>query len=99
MKTVNFPYLAVALGLFLLLVVTRGSEIGSDGSTALPLLTLLIVNECAFFLTIAGAFIGIKQLKTIDFNLTLNPFYTLSTVLCILLFIQFTLLGIKLWPL
>ena len=75
MKTINFPYLALALGLFLLVVVTRGSETGSDGATALPLLTLLIVNECAFFLTAAGAFIGIKYLKSIDFKFTLKPLY------------------------
>jgi len=99
MKTINFPYLALGLGLFLLLIVNRGSQLDSDGETALPLLTLLIVNECAFFLTAAGTFIGIKQLKSMSFKLTLNPLYTITTLLCILLTIQFTLLGIKLWPL
>ena len=99
MKTYNFPYLAIALGLFLLLVVNRGSQTDSDGITALPLLTLLIVNECAFFLTVAGAFIGIKQLKTINFKFSLKPLYTITTIICILLTVQFTLLGIKLWPL
>ena len=99
MKTVNFPYLALALGLFLLLIVTKGSELDADGVTALPLLTLLIVNECAFILTAAGIFIGLTQLKTIGFNLTKNPLYTMTIVLCILLAIQFTLLGITLWPL
>jgi len=99
MKTINFPYLALALGLFLLMVVTRGSEPGSDGETALPLLTLLIINECAFFLSAVGAFIGIKQLKSINFKFSLNPLYTITTILCILLTIQFTLLGLKLWPL
>jgi hypothetical protein len=99
MKTINFPYLALALGLFLLMVVTMGSETDSEGITALPLLTLLIVNECAFFLTLAGSFIGVKYLKSIDFKLRLNPLYTITTVLCILLTIQFILLGIKLWPL
>ena len=99
MKTINFPYLALALGLFLLMVVTLGSETDSEGITALPLLTLLIVNECAFFLTLAGSFIGVKYLKSIDFKLRLNPLYTITTVLCILLTIQFILLGIKLWPL
>ena len=99
MKTINFPYLALALGLFLLMVVTKGSTTGSDGVTALPLLTLLIANECAFLLTAIGAFIGIKNLKSINFKFSLKPLYTITTVLCILLTIQFTLLGIKLWPL
>jgi hypothetical protein len=99
MKTINFPYIALALGLFLTLVITKGSEMDSAGVTALPLLTLLIINECAFFLTAAGAFIGVKHLKSIAFKISINALYTITTVLCILLTIQFILLGIKLWPL
>ena len=99
MKTINFPYLALALGLFLLMVVTRGSQTDSESITALPLLTLLIVNECAFFLTLAGTIIGLKYLRSINFKFSLKPLYTITTVLCILLTIQFILLGIKLWPL
>ena len=99
MKTINFPYLAMALSLFLLMVITRGSQTGSDGETALPLLTLLIINECAFFLSLAGAFIGLRYLKSIDFRIKLKPLYSITTLLCILLTIQFTLLGLKLWPL
>ena len=99
MKTLNFPYLAMALGIFLLLVITRGSETGSDGETALPLLTLLIINECAFILSAVGVFIGFKYLHTINFNFRLKPLYTMTTLVCVLLTIQFTLLGIKLWPL
>jgi len=60
---------------------------------------LLIINECAFFLSAAGSFIGIRYLSSIDFKLSLKPLYSITTVLCILLTIQFTLLGIKLWPL
>ena len=99
MKTINFPYLSLALGLLLLMLITRGSETGIDGTPALPLLTLLIINECAFFLSVAGSFIGIRYLSSIDFKLSLKPLYSITTVLCILLTIQFTLLGIKLWPL
>ena len=99
MKTVNFPYIALALGVLLLLVVNRGSQTDSEDITALPLLTLLIANECAFFLTAVGSFIGVRQLKSTGYKLTLNPLYTMTTILCILLTIQFTLLGIKLWPL
>jgi hypothetical protein len=99
MKTINFPYLALALGVFLLLVVHRGSQTDSDGITALPLLTLLIANEGAFFMTAIGSFIGIRQLHAVKYKLMLNPLYTMTTILCILLTIQFALLGIKLWPL
>ena len=99
MKTINFPYLALALGLFLTLVISKGSETGSDGETLLPLLTLLIINECGFFLVLAGVFVGLKQLKSIGFKIRSNTFYTITTLLCALLTIQFMLLGIKLWPL
>jgi hypothetical protein len=99
MKTVNFPYLAAALGLFLLLIINRGSQLEADGNTALPLLTLLIINECAFFLTIAGIFIGVKQHRSGAQKFNLMSTYTIVTILCTLLSIVFTLLGIQLWPL
>ena len=99
MKTINFPYLAFALGIFLTLVITKGSEIDSNGETLLPLLTLLIINEGALILTAVGAFIGVRQLKSAGFNLRANTLYTITTIICLLLTIQFMLLGIKLWPL
>ena len=49
MKTFNFPYLALGLGLFLILIVIKGSEAGSDGVTPVPLLTLLVICEFGFF--------------------------------------------------
>lgn len=98
MKTVNFPYIALALGLFLMMVVIKGSEVTTEGLTVLPLLTLLIANECAFILTAIGSFIGVRQLSSINYKLTQKPLYTMTTILCILLTIQFTLLGINLWP-
>jgi len=99
MKTINFPYLALALGLFLSLVITKGIELDVNGETLLPLLTLLIINECAFFLCIAGSFIGVRQLKATGFKLKENALYAITTVICVLFSIQFLLLGIKLWPL
>ena len=99
MKTVNLPYLALVLCLMLTLLITKGSELGSDGQTLLPLLTLLIVNEGAFFLAIAGAFVGVRQLKSAGVKASDNWFYTITTVICVLLSVQFMLLGVKLWPL
>lgn len=99
MKTVNFPYIAMALGLFLMALVIKGSELDDQSQTVLPLLTLLIANECAFFIAIAGSYIGLKYMKSINFNVRLKPLYAITTLICILLTIQFTLLGIKLWPL
>lgn len=61
MKSYNFPYIALGLGLFLMLVVMKGSEPGNEGNTNLPLLTLLFVSEFAFFVTAIGGYIGIKK--------------------------------------
>ncbi len=95
MKTVSFPYIALALGLFLLLVVVRGSQITSDGSTSLPLLTLLVVSEFSFFVNAIGAYIGFNHSLKSGFK----PLYGIITLLCLLLSFYFLWLGIKLWPL
>ena len=95
MKTINFPYIALGLGAFLLLVVMRGSTLNADGTTTLPLLTLLVVSEFAFFVTAIAVYIGSKNVTAMGFK----SFYSLSTLLCLLLSIQFMLLGVKLWPL
>ncbi len=95
MKTIHFPYIALGVGLVFLLMVTIGRQAGPDGDTALPLLTLLVVSEFAFFATGFGAYIGFKQIQTTGFQL----FYALVSLLCGLLSIRFMLLGIDLWPL
>ena len=95
MKTVNLPYIALGLGLLLILVVTKGSETGSDGATALPLLTLLIISEFAFFITAAGVIFGVKHICSVG----IKPVYTITIILCALLSVRFMLLGIDLWPL
>ena len=95
MKTFNLPFFASGFGLFLLIVVVEGSKISDDGYTVLPLLTLLIISEFAFFLTAIGAIVGIKHARATG----LKPFYLSITVLCIVLSVSFMVLGIKLWPL
>jgi len=95
MKTINFPYLALGLGLFLLLVVIGGSQMNTDNTTVLPLLTLLVVSEFSFFVTAIAVYIGSQNIKAMGFK----SFYSLTTLLCLLLSIQFMLLGIELWPL
>ena len=95
MKTRDFPYVALALGAFLLLVVLKGSQIAGDGQTSLPLLTLLVVSEFSFFVNTIGAYIGINQIQKIGFQ----PIYGLVTLLCGVLSLYFMWLGIQLWPL
>ena len=83
----NYPYIAFGLGLFLMLVVMKGSEMRAGGVTAIPLFTLLAISEFAFF-------VGIKHILTAG----ITPFYTIVAIGCIPLSIGFVLLGIELWP-
>ena len=95
MKTVNFPYIASILGIVIMLLVMKGSQPGADGSTAIPLLTLLVMSEFAFFVTAFGVFIGVKHLRVTG----MQPLYAAVTVFCALLSMRFAWLGFELWPL
>ncbi len=94
MKKINFPYIAVVLGLTMMPVIILGNTVDSHGARAVPLLSLLVMNEFAFFASIAGAYIGIQQLRAEGFSLV----YGLVTMLCVSLTVEFTVLGMKLWP-
>lgn len=73
----------------------KGSELNSDGTTLMPLLTLLVVSEFSFFVTAIGVYIGTQNIRTQG----IQSVYTLVTVLCLVLSIRFMFLGIELWPL
>ncbi|MEW8090663.1 MAG: hypothetical protein AB2748_18115 [Candidatus Thiodiazotropha endolucinida] len=90
----NFTFVALGIGLFLMLIVMKGSVTGDDGATAMPLLTLLVVSEFAFFVTAVGAYLGVMQIL----SLGIKPLITVVTLCCIVLSIGFMWLGIELWP-
>ncbi len=92
---IHFPYIALPLGILFFLIVSIGRQVDAEGATALPLLTLLVLSEFAFFATGIAAFIGFKQTRVDGFK----PVYVVSSVLCLLLSISFMFLGITLWPL
>jgi hypothetical protein len=94
MKKFNYPYIASGLGLFLLLIVYKGSEIDDSGHTSMPLLTLLAISEVAFFVTAIGAYIEVKQILSNGFTLI----HTTIAIFCALLAVKFMMLGIELWP-
>ncbi len=95
MKASHFPYIALGLGLTLLLAVIKGSEQTSEGETLLPLLTLLLMSEFAVIVNAIGAYLGIKQIRTAG----ATPAYTLIIFTCMLLCVIFLYLGFRLWPL
>jgi hypothetical protein len=94
MKKFQLPYIASGLGLFLILAVVAGSKTGSNGTTALPLLTLLIMSEFGFFLTGIAAFMGIRHIQATG----MKSAYVFITGLCVILSVTFLWLGIQLWP-
>ncbi|MGD8914611.1 MAG: hypothetical protein PVI97_17940 [Candidatus Thiodiazotropha sp.] len=90
----NFPFVALGIGLFMMLFVMKGSETSDDGITAIPLLTLLVVSEFAFFVTAVGAYFGARHIQADG----MKPLNTASTLICMLLSVGFLWLGIALWP-
>ena len=95
MKIAAFPYIAIGVGIVFMLLVIKGSEPNAAGVTQIPLLTLLIVSEFAFFVTGFGAYIGFKHVRATG----IRPLYLVVSILCVLLATSFAWLGIKLWPL
>jgi len=95
MKKINFPYIALGLGLFLMLLVVFGSKTQGEAGTVLPLLSLLVMSEFAFFVTAIAAYIGVSHIVSTG----IKPLYAITTLLCLLLSLRFMVLGIQLWPL
>jgi len=94
MRKIHFPYLALPAGLVFILMITIGSEVNANNITRIPLLSMLIMNEFAFFLSAGATYIGIKHIKETNFQ----PIYGSVTILCFALMLGFIFLGLKLWP-
>ena len=95
MKLRVLPYIAAGMGTVLMLLVIQGRQTGDDGSTFVPLLTLLVVSEFAFFLTVISTVVGIRHMRATS----IQPLYAAASLFCALLAIRFLWLGIELWPL
>lgn len=95
MSKYNFPYIAFAMGVFFMLVVTIGGQESEGGTTGLPLLTLLVVSEFSFFLCAIGAYLSVKRILDIGFNAV----HALLGISCVILSIRFLIMGIDFWPL
>ncbi len=91
----NFPYVALFLGILFMLVVTFGGQINqATNNTLLPLLTLLLICEFAFFLTAIAAIMTVKQMLTVGYNLKM----IIVAVLCAVSAITFLVKGFSFWP-
>ncbi len=94
MNSNQFPYLACAIATVLMLVALGGSKPAAGGSTQLPLLTLLLICEFAFILTLAAVVSGLRRQTRDGFRLNL----ALATGGCLIYSIGFLLLGLRFWP-
>jgi len=94
MKKTNFPYLALPLGLLFIVIIVMGSETNAEGITRIPILSMLIMNEFAFFMSAAATYIGIKHIQQAGFQ----AIYGIVSILCFILTLSFIFLGLKLWP-
>jgi uncharacterized membrane protein YhaH (DUF805 family) len=95
MSKYSFPYVALAIGIFFMLVVMIGGEVSDSQSTKLPLLTLLVISEFAFFVCVIGAYTSVRRILELGFSVI----YALICVSCVLLAIRFLMLGLEFWPL
>jgi len=94
MSSEKFPYIAIVLGVMFYIALFLGGQTHADGSTHLPLLTLLLVSEFGFISHLAALYIVIKKCLRIGINVEL-----LVTASCCIIFIGYFLIaGLKFWP-
>ncbi len=90
----SFPWLALAIGLLLALVLIRFSPLNPDATRTLPLLTALLMSEFGFVVTTIATVLGIRE------AMAKGP--ALKTILLVagnlLLALGFLTLGLNLWP-
>lgn len=93
MKKEAITWIALGLGLALAMVALPGSRPDASGQTALPLLTLLFIDEFGFILTAVGAAMGFRTLRAGGPRFSLLA----ATAGCILLALMFVWHGVSLW--
>ena len=94
MGKLNFPWLALGLGLLVAAGLLAAGALSPGADYELPLLTMLIVNEFGFFVTAIGAGVGINTL----FKDGVQPPLLVVTIGCAVMAAGFLYLAIKLWP-
>jgi hypothetical protein len=94
MTNSGFPGLALGIGILAAAGLLQSGALAPGAEHALPLLTLLVVSEFAFFVTAIGAGVGINAML----NRGVRPSVLLPTLGCAVLAAGFLYLGIRLWP-
>ena len=94
MGNLSFPWLALGLGLLVAVGLLSSGVLSPDASYALPLLTLLIVNEFGFVVTAIGAGVGVNRLLKDGMQTPLLMVIIGDAMLAAC----FLFLAIRLWP-
>lgn len=95
MNVRHYPVIALCLAVFIQLLLALAKTPDNNGATLLPLLTLLVIAEFGFVVSLTGAYVSAnQQLKT---GFTMQGIAII--LLCIALAFNLLLQGIKLWPL
>ena len=90
----NFPFIALALGLFLMGVLFKTGAADPATETVLPLLTVLIISEFGFIVTAAAVYFGARTLAKNGMDIVLG----IVTLVCAMLAVEFMLIGFRHWP-
>lgn len=93
MKKEAITWVALGLGLAIVLMALPASMPGADGKRALPLLTLLFLAEFGFVVTALGAGLGVRRLRESGLRFALLA----AVTGCVLLAFVFAWLGLSLW--
>jgi type IV secretory pathway VirB2 component (pilin) len=94
MNKTNFPFIALAIGLFLMGVLFKTGATDPDTELVLPLLTVLIISEFGFLVMAAAVFLGLQTMLKNGFDLALS----VVTLVCGMLAVEFMITGIEHWP-
>lgn len=91
MKMTAFPLVAMLIGGFIQLVLMMTAS--ESGETAVPILTLLLMTEFGFIVSVIGAFLGVKRIVAREHDLKL----VLPTLACIVIAVMLALEGYEMW--
>ncbi|MGB5278218.1 MAG: hypothetical protein WBO73_11890 [Gammaproteobacteria bacterium] len=94
MNNKNFPFIALALGLFLMGILYRTGAADAETDLVLPLLTVLIISEFGFIISAIAVFLGVRTLLKNGFDIVL----AVVILICGMLGIEFLVVGFEHWP-
>jgi hypothetical protein len=94
MNKSGFARIALTIGLVIALALLAAGATNPASEPALPLLTLLILCEFGFIVTVIGAFLAVRSLLARGITARSGS----EALGCIVLAAAFLMLGLALWP-